>query len=393
MLQEFVESACSLEPVAGLTHTFYRYPARFSPTFVRSAIKTFTKPGDIVMDPFMGGGTTIVEANALGRRSVGFDISGLSLFLANAKAIPIEERDIVAVERWAKRATTNDLNLRRPTVRAERWAELGYLRNIQGRQTWAIRKTLELALESITRLRTSAQKRFARAVILRTAQWALDCRSDVPTASHFREQLLAHLNEMMEGAREYRVAVEETGSPTQIPSRMLLLHRSAEGIDQCDSVRSFGTPNLVLTSPPYPGVHVMYHRWQVLGRKETPAPFWVANSRDGNGLSYYTFGDRHNSGLSTYFRTALATFESITRVADERTVFVQMLAFSDPSWQLPAYLETMEAAGLKEVRLPELATAGDSRLWRTVPNRKWYATKRGQHGAAREVVLLHRRRD
>jgi hypothetical protein len=135
----------------------------------------------------------------------------------------------------------------------------------------------------------------------------------------------------------------------------------------------------------------MYHRWQVLGRKETPAPFWIADSLDGNGLSYYTFGDRHNPGLRSYFRTARTTFESIVRLADERTVFVQMLAFSDPSWQLPAYLEAMENAGLSEVRLSQLATEADGRLWRTVPNRKWYATKRGQLGAAREVVLLHRR--
>src|SRR5207244_505583 len=108
---------------------------------------------------------------------------------------------------------------------------------------------------------------------------------------------------------------------------------------------TFGVPRLILTSPPYPGVHVMYHRWQVLGRKETPVPFWIANALDGNGLSFYTFGDRNHPGLKTYFRTARATFESVARVADARTIFVQMVAFSDPSWQLPAYLQAMNDAG------------------------------------------------
>ncbi len=135
----------------------------------------------------------------------------------------------------------------------------------------------------------------------------------------------------------------------------------------------------------------MYHRWQVLGRKETPALFWIANSLDGNGLSYYTFGDRNNPGLKTYFRAARTAFQSVARLADRRTVFVQMVAFSNATWQLPAYLDAMNDAGLVELRLPQLATAEDGRLWRAVPNRKWYATKRGpQQGAAREVVLLHR---
>ena len=42
-------------------HEFYRYPARFPPAFAHAVIKAFTKPGDIVLDPFLGGGTTLVR--------------------------------------------------------------------------------------------------------------------------------------------------------------------------------------------------------------------------------------------------------------------------------------------------------------------------------------------
>lgn len=38
-------------------------------------IKLFTKPGDTVLDPFMGSGTTIEAANDLGRRAIGIDIN------------------------------------------------------------------------------------------------------------------------------------------------------------------------------------------------------------------------------------------------------------------------------------------------------------------------------
>ena len=61
-LTRLVEAACDASPIAGLTHNFYRYPARFSPKLVRAAIEAFTEPGDLVLDPFVGGGTTLVEA-------------------------------------------------------------------------------------------------------------------------------------------------------------------------------------------------------------------------------------------------------------------------------------------------------------------------------------------
>src|SRR4051795_9602564 len=73
------------EPVRGLTHGFYKYPARFSPSFARAAIETFTTPGDLVMDPHVGGGTTIVEARAMGREALGVDISELAEFVSNVK--------------------------------------------------------------------------------------------------------------------------------------------------------------------------------------------------------------------------------------------------------------------------------------------------------------------
>ena len=93
---------------------------------------------------------------------------------------------------------------------------------------------------------------------------------------------------------------------------------------------------------------MLYHRWQVDGRKETAAPFWIAGKLDGAGSSYYTMGDRKYPGLETYFDAIKSTMSSVAAIADENTVIVQMVAFSDASWQLPRYLETMEAAGLQE---------------------------------------------
>ncbi len=380
----------SSDPVSGLTHNFYRYPARFSPLFTRAVIETFTQPGDVVYDPFMGGATTIVEACALGRRAVGTDINSLALFLADVKTTVLSGEQISSVRSWAERLVCK-LNVWRKVPRAVEWADSGYQRNISSKETWRIRKLLEIALAEIETLRTAKEQQFARCIALKTAQWALDSRKDIPPVREFRQQFVFNANEMAKSSIQYARAIANSrelyGYPTVQP---VCLQRSVVGVEDDPAIAACRPISLVLTSPPYPGVHVLYHRWQVQGRRETPAPFWIANSLDGNGSSFYTFGDRGREQLDPYFDHALAAFRSLSKVVSANTAVVQMVAFSEPSWQLPRYLKVMGQAGFTENKIPGLATKRDGRIWRSVPNRKWYASQRGVTPSSDEVVLFHR---
>lgn len=38
-------------------------------------VRLFTQPGDVVLDPFMGSGTTLAAAVGIGRRAIGVDIN------------------------------------------------------------------------------------------------------------------------------------------------------------------------------------------------------------------------------------------------------------------------------------------------------------------------------
>ena len=383
MNAKFLDAVQDRNPVAGYTHNFYRYPARFAPSFAREAILTFTKPGDLVYDAFLGGGTSVVEAVALGRNAVGTDISTLAVFLSQTKSTALSRKQLQEIDDWGKRLVPK-LNLHGITRRTQRW--LAYQRNISDKKTWPIRKLIEMSLRRLTNLETPEERSFARCVLLRTAQWALDCRENVPSADAAREKFLIFLEEMLCGAREFATAVQEHGG-----TRATCLHRSAEGIEKDPLFRTIRAPKLILTSPPYPGVHVLYHRWQVLGRRETPAPFWIAGTLDGAGSSFYTFGDRKQKNLRDYYAQAQRAFCSLARVSDTDTTLVQMVAFSDTSWQLPEYLKMMEASGFEEVLFPELANARDGRSWRSVPNRKWYADAKGATSSSKEVVLFHRK--
>lgn len=73
-----------------ITHGYHRYPAKFIPQLASRLINDFTKKGDLVVDPFMGSATTLVEAKILGRRSVGVDINPVAYLIAKAKVTPID---------------------------------------------------------------------------------------------------------------------------------------------------------------------------------------------------------------------------------------------------------------------------------------------------------------
>ena len=51
------------------------YEGNWSPYVPREIIRQFSRRGDTVLDPFVGGGTTLVECVLLGRRGIGVDIS------------------------------------------------------------------------------------------------------------------------------------------------------------------------------------------------------------------------------------------------------------------------------------------------------------------------------
>ncbi|MEV5832826.1 DNA methyltransferase [Nocardia sp. NPDC052112] len=49
------------------------HPAKMFPAIVQHAVQTYTRPGDLVLDPMCGIGTTLVESLHLGRRAVGVE--------------------------------------------------------------------------------------------------------------------------------------------------------------------------------------------------------------------------------------------------------------------------------------------------------------------------------
>ena len=73
-----------------LTHDYHKYPAKFIPQLAQRLILENSNPGDLVCDPFMGSGTTLLEAIINSRRACGSDIHPLSVLISKAKITSIE---------------------------------------------------------------------------------------------------------------------------------------------------------------------------------------------------------------------------------------------------------------------------------------------------------------
>jgi tRNA G10 N-methylase Trm11 len=80
------------------THCYHAYPAMMIPQVARKLIEEFRPEGkcELIFDPYMGSGTTLVEANIAGIKAVGTDINPLARLISSSK---IQHFDIELIEK------------------------------------------------------------------------------------------------------------------------------------------------------------------------------------------------------------------------------------------------------------------------------------------------------
>jgi DNA modification methylase len=107
------------------THCYHVYPAMMIPQVARRLIRLYGRAGGVLLDPFCGSGTSLVEARLAGMDAVGIDLNPFAVLLARAKTTDF---DIEQVAREAKllRAAVDDMLKRSVRVSPPRFFNIDY---------------------------------------------------------------------------------------------------------------------------------------------------------------------------------------------------------------------------------------------------------------------------
>jgi DNA modification methylase len=216
------------EDSSEMTHDFHAFPAKFPPQLPRLFIDQLTVPGERVLDPMMGSGTCIVEAVALGRQGIGFDIDPLAAMLSRVKVTPVDPE--IAKSTGLELATRAEWVLGSDTTSLER--ELAHRFDVKTRQFvdywFSFQTQLELMaliceIEEVCEpsLRAFLLLAFSAVIITKSGgvslAWDLAhtrphklnqgvAKSYKPAVKEFKKRLLknvASLKEMVEGKRAF----------------------------------------------------------------------------------------------------------------------------------------------------------------------------------------------
>ncbi len=68
-----------------LTHSMFRFPAKFHPPVVHALMQRYMTSGQTILDPFCGSGTLLLAATVEGLHAIGSDVDPVAVFVAKVK--------------------------------------------------------------------------------------------------------------------------------------------------------------------------------------------------------------------------------------------------------------------------------------------------------------------
>lgn len=237
-------------------HGIHPYPAKFIPQIPRNLIRLQPPPeGTIVLDPFCGSGTTLVEAMQAGYPAAGVDLSPIACLIAKVKTTPLAESAILTIRtvrsEAERRLARNQFEVPaiprldhwfQPQVQASLASLLASISEVDNPDT---RDALRVALSSIV-VRVSNQDSDTRYAAVEKAVSA----DDVFRAFELRA------GDVVQATRSLCDGLHTRGPKPLIINQDVLTVRP-EQLKQ--------SVGLVVTSPPYPNAYEywLYHKYRM----------------------------------------------------------------------------------------------------------------------------------
>ena len=230
-------------------HRLHPYLGKFVPQLAETFLRRYARPGQLVWDPFAGSGTTLVEANALGVRAAGCDLSEFNWLLARVKTAAYDPaallEDVARLAEMPARASGSPA-----TPYLERWFASGALADLLAFRE-GIGATAYPDLWRVVLSRAARSARLAR-------HDDLDFPREPVRRDYFCHKHRRVCRPVAEAEKFLRRYVRDAAQRVRdfgdlrTDAAVDVLHGDARVVDPP------GPVDLVLTSPPYPGL-IDYH--------------------------------------------------------------------------------------------------------------------------------------
>ena len=278
------------------THAMHPYPAKFVPDLPRSLIQLLSRRGELVLDPFSGGGTAAVEALIADRRFYGIDANPVGNIIARAKTtVPTkdDERALRDLEAALLALEPAGVASATPT-----WVPV-----IPNRSKWYdddVFHALAVIRDRVVAIGERSARELALVAFIQAAARLSFQESETRYTSKPR-------------------AIDVIEVPRAVVSELRRVRRISQATDLSDACRpeffdgdardpaafavTPGSVGLVVTSPPYPNTYDyhLYHRFRL---------FWLGE--DPSGLRRVEIGSHlKNQGIDDPIREYLSDMRAV----------------------------------------------------------------------------------
>lgn len=257
-----------------LTHDLHPYPAKFIPQIPGHCIANLSLPGELVLDPFGGSGTTALEAVRLGRRALSVDANAIGSLIGRVKTCNLDRTAARELHAIRSALTTLLVSLPSPEVLCARHTE--FIPEIPNIDKWfpvTSRGELAAIRARIGKINCEKARDIASLALSRITLAASFQDSETRYTSKPREILQG------ETIKRYLVALDEMVRNVLRTQAALRygVSRFVTTDTRCltKNVCQPGTVDLIVTSPPYGNAndYHLYHRFRLLWLGHDPRKF------------------------------------------------------------------------------------------------------------------------
>lgn len=306
------------------THGIHPYTAKLIPHIPHYFIEKYTQKDDVILDPFCGSGTTLLEARLLGRNAIGIDINPLSTLISEVKTTPLGIDELSLAIHLVKEEVKNGngkITVEFPNI--DHWFcrkaqnELTKIKfsveNLNGRFNESIYKFLLVCLSSVIRKSSYADPQIAKTYkskrVIKKVKTGW-----VPRPTQYFEGSLDKNFERINSLSEHLNANNNYVKVFQGDSRETSAILKQNGIEEVD---------FIITSPPYINAQDYFRSYKLelwwLGLA-TPEEVRRLNKQaiGTENISGYNY----NSPLKSKYRLLNTTLKKIWKINKRKSYIV-----------------------------------------------------------------------